>query len=133
MTLNSNVALFARYKTQYFLDVNSTLGARSDPEGSGWYDGGTEAKYSVDPSAGFWTLQSFDRWVGDVSGTNTSPSGSISMDGPKKITALWKFDFGYLGAILGAGTAALTIFGTVHARKHALFNIIPKFMFWRKV
>lgn len=133
VTLNNNVALFARYKVQYFLEVNSTLGTRSNPEGTGWYDGGTEAKYSVDASAGFWTLESFDRWVGDISETNTSPSGFLSMDGPKIITALWKFDLGYLGAILGTSTAALTIFGTVHAKKNAFVSIIPKFMFWRRV
>jgi hypothetical protein len=55
------------------------------------------------------------------------------MNGPKEILAIWKFDFGYLGAILGTGTAALTIFGTIHAKKQAFFSIIPKFMFWKKV
>jgi hypothetical protein len=39
------------------------------------------------------------------------------MDGPKKITALWKFDFGYLGTILGTGTATLTIFAIVRPKK----------------
>jgi hypothetical protein len=33
---------------------------------------------------------------------------------------------------LGTGTVALTIFGTVDAKKHAFFNIIPKFLFWRR-
>jgi hypothetical protein len=33
---------------------------------------------------------------------------------------------------LGTDTAALTIFGTVDAKRYAFFNIISKFLFWRR-
>ena len=40
------------------------------------------------------------------------------MNGPKAVTAVWKFDYGYLGAYLGIITGGVTIFGVVNSRKH---------------
>jgi hypothetical protein len=39
------------------------------------------------------------------------------MNGPKEITAVWKFDYGYLGAYPGIITGGITIFGAVNSRK----------------
>lgn len=123
------------YKTQYFLSVRSnSLENINNNNGTGWYNSGDDAQYSISTLGAFTTLHSFDHWNGTIpSGESTTTSGTIKMNGPKEILAIWKFDFGYLGAILGTGTAALTIFGTIHAKKQAFFSIIPKFIFWKKV
>jgi hypothetical protein len=79
------------------------------------------------------TLHSFDHWNGTIpAGESTQTSGTIKMNGPKDILAIWKFDFTYLGALLGIGTAAITIFGKIYSRKHTFLGLVPKFKFWRK-
>lgn len=110
--LNSNVELYALYKTQYNLVVRSTL-YNSNPEGTGWYNGGSEAQFSINPYVGFFLLQSFDHWTGDLYGTTTASSSSLIMDGPKEITAIWKFDYTYFGAILGLVTGIIAILGKI--------------------
>jgi hypothetical protein len=49
-----------------------------DPAGENWYDAGFEVPLAVTPNAGYTFV-----WSGDLSGTETS----ITMDGPKSITA----------------------------------------------
>lgn len=58
--MDRNVELFARYRIQYFLSVGSTLGNITVYDGSKWYDGGDEARFSVNPSLGFFSIHSFD-------------------------------------------------------------------------
>jgi dienelactone hydrolase len=78
--------LVARFRTQFFLAVQSAHGS---PRGQGWYDSGAQAAFSVttpDSQAG--TRHLFQQWTGDFTGT--SPSGTVLMDRPKTVTALWK-------------------------------------------
>lgn len=122
------------YKTQYFLSVRSnSLQNTNNEKGTGWYDSGDDARFSVDTLGTFLTLQSFDHWNGTIlAGESTTTSGTIKMDGPKEIFANWKFDFAYLGLVLGIVTAAITILGKIYARKHAFLSLLPKFSFWKK-
>jgi hypothetical protein len=123
---NTTMDLFALYKTQYYLSVRSSL-AGTNTTGSGWYDAGSEAPFAVNQGPNFFLLQSFDHWNWDARpGTatmSTVAAGSLAMNGPTKITALWKFDYTYLaiivGLITGMGAILTTLrkFGASHIKK----------------
>jgi hypothetical protein len=108
---DNDTDLYAVYEIRYSLLVNSSLlGNSSHPTGTGWYNAGGEAQFRVNPWPMFFLcLCSFDHWQGDnntiLTIDYTVPAGSISMDGPKKLTAMWKFDFGYLAIVVGLITA----------------------------
>lgn len=123
---NTTMDLFALYKTQYYLSVTSALTAMNTT-GSGWYDAGSEAPFAVNQGPNFFVLQSFDHWNWDARpGTPTMtnvPAGLLIMDGPTKITAIWKSDYTYLAYIvviisgLIAIVTALWRFGTSRLKK----------------
>ena len=111
-TVASEAASYtATFKTQYELQVVSDLG---DPQGSGWYDAGSQATFSVttpQPETGFFgTLGgkvAFQRWTGDS--TDSSSSASVQMDGPKTVTAQWTTDDSQPYMILGGLAAAILV------------------------
>lgn len=110
LTVTQDTTLTAKYKTQYQLTVVSDLGS---PQGSGWYDAGTQAAFSVSspqPETGFMgTLGGktvFQGWSGDSNAA--SPSATISMDGPKTVTATWTTDNTQPYMVL-AGIAAVIV------------------------
>ena len=101
----------ARFKTQYPLTVASPMG---DPHGSGWYDAGSSASFSVTSSLtveGFLGALGgkyvFDHWSGDSSAT--TPTASVAMDGPKTVTAMWRSDNTMPYAIIGVVVGAIVI------------------------
>jgi hypothetical protein len=109
--MNGSKELFALYKTQYKMDVTSQDNI-GNPNGTGWYDSGAEAHYSVNSLGGFFNFpfpKSFDRWIGDISSDNAA-SGVLDMDGPKKLQALWKMDYTFLAIWLGIGGSTLGIY-----------------------
>jgi hypothetical protein len=84
----------ATFRSQYLLTVSSAVG---NPQGSGWYDEGSTATFSItSPSHAEGLLgilggnSIFDRWSGDSSATTVS--ASIRMDGPKAVIAEWRAD-----------------------------------------
>jgi hypothetical protein len=96
--LDNNTELFALFRTQFRLSVESNEG---NTEGSGWYDSGSQANYAINPSIGLWT--SFDYWIGDISAeADDIPSGHLTMNGPTNIKAIWKYDFNYITVAAGA-------------------------------
>jgi hypothetical protein len=82
-----------------------------NPKGTGWYDSGAQALFSVNTLDGLTVLpipKSFDRWTGDISAgtSDVVPSGHMEMDGPKKIIANWKDDYTLMGIgldLIGSG------------------------------
>jgi hypothetical protein len=131
--MDRNVELFARYAIQYYLSVGSTLGNITIYDGSKWYTGGGEARFSVNPSLGFFSIHSFDRWIGDISNANSGPLGDMIMNGPKKVIALWKFDFGYLGAIIGIVTGILALYGKINnVSLSRILNVMRHSRVWKK-
>jgi len=94
----------AEYKTQYKLTVNSQYGTTS---GSGWYDAGGTAEFSVTssvPESGIMgslgVKYLFKSWTGDSSAT--TPQATVLMDSPKTVTALWTKDYTQFYALIGA-------------------------------
>lgn len=91
------------YILQHHLDVVSTHGF---PEGSGWYDEGEKAVFSISPTEspeeGFQGLLGvkhiFHKWSGS---TNiNSPSGEVYVNSPKRVVAIWVTDYSNLFIIL---------------------------------
>ncbi len=114
------VSLTAIFKTQYELKVISDYG---DPQGSGWYDAGSDAAFSVaspQPEPGFLGLIGGKivllHWTGDS--TDTSSTASIRMDAPKTVRAEWATDntlpYLVLGILAIIAVAALAV--TMKAR-----------------
>jgi len=107
----------ARYKTQYYLNVESLYGY---PQGAGWYDGDARATFEVSTpvEADFGRKWVFEQWRGDAA-TATS-QGTIIMDGPKTVTAVWKLDSTVLytvyGLIISAVVAAVVVLALVAVR-----------------
>jgi len=132
--LHLDLELVPLYKTQYHLAVRSNwIENTNNDNGTGWYDSGDDAKFFLNTLGAFFTLHSFDHWNGTIpDGETSATSGTIGMNGPKEIVAIWKFDFAYLGAILGIATAVMTILGKIYTKKHAFSNLIPRFISRKK-
>jgi len=101
--------LTAKFKIQYELKVIANLG---DPQGSGWYDAGSTATFSVtspQPQGGlFGSLGGkivFQAWTGDSAAETAT--ASIGMDGPKAVEAQWTTDESQPYMILGGIGAAI--------------------------
>ena len=79
------ISVKANWKTQYYLSVASPVGS---PSGSGWYDAGSTATISVQPTVELEnkTRAVFTGW----NGTTPSPSGTVVMNVPTLVVAQWK-------------------------------------------
>lgn len=106
LTLDKPHKAIAKYTTQYRLVVDSA-GGLGDPKGSGFYDAGSTADFSVTSPVGLLVQQVFVRWEGDYSGTSTR--ASITMDKPKVVHAQWTTSYIQLYIVLGALAAVLVI------------------------
>ncbi|MCD6117076.1 T9SS type A sorting domain-containing protein, partial [bacterium] len=83
---SSSQVVTANFKRQYYLRVSSDHG---NPQGQNWYDAGTTAHFSVtSPDVEGNTRYVLKNWTGNYTGTSTS--GSIVMNSPKYLTALWQ-------------------------------------------
>jgi len=84
------------YTTQYYLTVTSSLGTT---DGSGWYDAGSLATFSVSPTrvrtadvtGALGAAYLFDHWSGDSSSTDAT--SSLTMNSPAKVDAVWRHDY----------------------------------------
>jgi len=98
--------------TQYVVSITSPYRA---PKGSGWYDEGSEAEISIEPSVELanGTRMVFAGWRGDLT-ANTSEH-RFRVDGPKKVEATWKAEAEveaapttlYIAAVVAAAVAAI--------------------------
>lgn len=86
----------AKYDTMFLLTVRSDFG---NPTGGGYYVSGSTATFSVNSPVGIGVQQVFVEWKGDYTGKE--PKGSITMDGPKTVTAVWTTSYTQLYVIAG--------------------------------
>jgi hypothetical protein len=96
----------AQYETRYLLTVISDYG---NPSGGGYYKSGDTATFSVDSPVGIGIQHVFVRWTGDYTGSQ--PNGSITMDGPKTVTATWTTSYFQIYLIVGALVAVAVVVG----------------------
>jgi len=94
------------YETEYYLKVVSEYEAT---KGEGWYKAGSVATFSVTtPFSGPWGIQyQLKQWTGDFEGS--SATGTILMNGPKEVTALWTTDYTPFYTFLAIVTGATAI------------------------
>jgi hypothetical protein len=95
LTLDKPYTAVAKYSTEYQLVVDSAYG---NPQGSGYYDAGTVAQFSVTTPVGFPVQEVFVQWQGDYNGS--TPQGSITMDKPHVVQAVWSTSYTLLIAII---------------------------------
>ncbi len=102
LTMDRPHKAVAVFETQYLLLIDSPYG---EPKGQGYYAAGSTAAFSVTTPWGFPVQQIFVRWEGDFTGT--SAQGSITLDKPKVIHAVWTTSYILLIAILVIALAAV--------------------------
>ena len=96
----------AQYETRFLLTVVSDYG---NPNGGGYYKSGDTASFSVDSPVGIGIQHVFAGWRGDYTGTDRK--GSITMNGPKTVTAVWTTSYFQVYLIIGALAAIAVIVG----------------------
>lgn len=79
---------------EFYLTVNATPEGIGQPSGGGWYREGSTASFSAPaevPGTAEGVRYVFDHWAGDYSGR--APFGTITMDGPKTVTAVYRTQY----------------------------------------
>lgn len=84
IVMSAPKTLTFNWKLQYQLSVTSQYGTVA---GAAWYDANVNAAFSVTAPQEATAKYLFKGWSGDYTGTQ--PSGTILMDHPKSVTALW--------------------------------------------
>jgi hypothetical protein len=118
LAVNRPMKLTAKWKTQYFLKVETPYGSA---EGEGWYDEGTEAYARLKETEVTELLlvtRYFTHWAGDASGAK-AVSNPIVMNSPKTAIAVWGWKPSRLAAGLGV-LAACAAAAYVLIRSRAL-------------
>ncbi|MEM2275684.1 MAG: M64 family metallopeptidase, partial [Thermoproteota archaeon] len=109
----NKISMIIEYRKQYLLDVSSPYGFAL---GSGWYDEGVNASFSIFPTVidnGLMVFH-FSGWRGDLE--SHSPTGTIIMNSPKRLIAEWREDFTKIHILL----ALMLIIGVCVALKRVL-------------
>ena len=104
--------VIAKFDTNFKLTVVSDYG---NPQGSGYYKAGETATFSVDSPVGIGIQQVFVQWKGDYSGKD--PKASVTMDGPKTVTAVWTTSYFQLYLVIGAIAAIVVLVGLLLWRR----------------
>jgi hypothetical protein len=112
LVMNAPHTATAVYGQQYYLNVQSDQGV---PTGSGWYNAGNTAQFSVSTpvSTQYGVSIIFNGWTGDMQ--SSSQSSSVVMDGPKNVVATWRTDSTVLYLTIAAViiAAVLIVVGVV--------------------
>ncbi|MEM1548478.1 MAG: serine/threonine-protein kinase [Candidatus Bathyarchaeia archaeon] len=104
--MNRPISLTAKWKTQYFLKVETPYGKAV---GEGWYDEGSTAYVRLENTEVedfFIIIRYFTRWSGDASGSK-AVSDAIYMDAPKTAIAVWEWKLNSL--VVNIGVLAICI------------------------
>lgn len=125
VNMDSPKAITANWRTEHLLTIESAYG---EPKGEGWYGSGSTATISVTSPEGTIIRQVFQGWSGDFTGD--SASASVTMNGPKTITAIWKTDYTQLYFVAGGGAvilgAIIALFVAKSRSKKVLIRSVAK-------
>ena len=89
----------AKFETMFLLTILSDYG---NPKGAGYYKSGDTATFSIDSPAGVFGMQeAFVEWKGDYD--SKDPKGSLTMNRPKTVIAVWATTSFELYLATGAG------------------------------
>ena len=121
-TVDGPATVVATYGTTYNVTLSSPFGTVS---GSGWHAAGTSVEISVMPTyvpaggiLGYFGLgMTFDRWTGSFE--STSPTATITVNGPIQARAVWREDRSRLVLGVAVTVGLILAFVTLRARaKH---------------
>ncbi len=104
-SLNTPSTLTFNWKTQYYVQVATEFG---NARGAGWYDAGATASISVNQtsvSVNAFLTKRFAGWSGGL--VSASPSAVLTVDGPKRVSAVWTDDL--TNAYLTSGGVAAVV------------------------
>jgi len=102
----------AKFDTMYLLTILSDYG---NPKGGGYYESGDTATFSVDSPSGFLIQHVFVEWTGDYRGKD--PKASVTMDGPKTVTATWTTSYFQLYIVAGVVAVIAVVAGLLLWRR----------------
>jgi len=90
IVVSAPMIIQAAWRVQYLVQIHSAYG---NPQGTGWHDAGTDLWVSVEPQIDYGnrTRRVFSSWSGDYTGTDSS--FTLTVDGPKTLTALWQTQY----------------------------------------
>jgi len=110
VVMNQPRTITLSYKTQYYVDVQSSHGSVS---GSGWYDRGTTANITATSDPQTWpisyTLTGWQLEPSTGAVTKTDHSWSLIVTGPYVVQAEWSFDYLPFVELFGGGGIAVAV------------------------
>ena len=120
--VTGNASVEAVYVTQNLLTI---IGAGENATGAGWYDANTVATFSTNqyqPTTGplgeIGVKSTFQGWYENTQLITNSPNGTILMDKPHTLTAVWQIDYTVpVGITLGIIAAIVVGYLAVRRRK----------------
>jgi hypothetical protein len=102
----------AKFDTMYLLTIESPYGK---PTGGQYYKAGETAEFSVTTPDGIGIQHVFVEYTGDFQGND--PKGSLVMDGPKRVVAVWTTSYFQLYLIIGVIAAIAAVAGVLLWRR----------------
>ena len=120
--VTGNASVEAVYVTQNLLTI---IGAGENATGAGWYDANTVATFSTNPYQPITgplgevgVKSSFQGWYENTQLITNSPNGTILMDKPHTLTAVWQIDYTIpVGITIGIIAAIVVAYLVVRRRK----------------
>lgn len=113
VTVTGNMSLEAIYVTQHSLTL---VGAGENATGGGWYDNDSVAPFSTNqyqpitgPLGEMGAKSSFQGWYESSQLVTSSPNGTILMNKPHTLNAVWQIDYTVPGGIILVVVAAIVI------------------------
>jgi hypothetical protein len=115
IAVDAPTRLFAAWRTQYLVDVNSEYGTA---QGGGWYDAGSSVQASVPAEIDYanGTRRVFAGWSGDYSGA--SNNAALGVDAPKTLNAQWKTQYLVTFAVNGLPNSTILQFRLANISSH---------------
>ncbi len=111
--VTGNASIEAVYVTQHLLTL---VGAGENATVAGWYDADSVATFSTNqyqPITGLLgeigAKSTFQGWYENTQLITSSPNGTISMDKPHTLTAVWQIDYTVPGGITLGIVAAIVV------------------------
>ncbi len=121
IVVTGNASIEATYVTQHLLTL---VGAGENATGAGWYDNNTVATFSTNPYqpitgplGEIGARSALQGWYENTQLVTNSPNGTISMDKPHSLTAVWQVDYTVPGGITLGILAAFVLAYLVFRRR----------------
>ena len=120
LTITGNATYEADYVTQYLLTISGT---EQNVTGTGWFDSGTNASFAIYPYqttsgllGALGAKQTFQGFYENGQLITNQANGTITMDTPHNLNAVWQTDYSTPAMIL-TGITVVVVLGILVARR----------------